>query len=99
MCCFNDADNTGLNTVKKIGLGKLCGQEGMFEMVSETKCKAAAAQLNFAWGEAWSGEKDFPGCFYAEDGRKKVFFNTNPNPERAHLSDYATRNYAAICKG
>ena len=47
-------------------------------MVSETKCKAAAAQLNFTWGGSWYGTDDFPGCFYAEDGRKKVFFNTSP---------------------
>ena len=67
----------------------------MFEMVSETKCKAAAAQLDFAWGGSWYGTDDFPGCFYAEDGRKKVFFNTSPNPGRTDLS----RNYAAICKG
>jgi len=65
-------------------------------MVSETKCKAAAAQLGYAWGQSWNGPNDFPGCIFAEDGRKKVYFNTSPNPGRTILSHYA--NYAAICK-
>ena len=93
---FIDIDNTGINTVSKIQLGVLCGKKGKFEIVSETKCKAAAAQLGLTWGKSWNGTNDFPGCFFAEDGRKKVYFNTSPNPGRTILDHYA--NYAAICK-
>ena len=68
---------------------------GLFEITSKNKCMQAASKLGLKWAESFNGPNDFPGCFYAEDGRNKVYYNLSPNPGRANLSP----KYAAICKG
>ena len=69
----------------------------MYEIESETKCKAAASQLGLQWGQSWKGRGDFPGCLLAEDGRNKVHFNSSPYPERRW--NKLNPKYAAICQG
>ena len=62
--------------------------------MSADECKAAATKLGLEWADSWSGQGDFPSCLHAEDGRNKVYFNTNKNPGRSNLN----QKYAAICK-
>ena len=74
-----------------------CDWKNMYEIESETKCKAAASQLGLRWGNSWNGPGDFPGCLNAEDGRNTVYFNTSPYPER-NWNKWNPK-YAAICQG
>ena len=58
---------------------------------SEIMIFQVTLQMDFAM--AWTGNKDFPGCLIANDGRNKVYFNLSPTPS-------TTANkpaYGAIC--
>ena len=68
---------------------------GLFEITSETRCRQAASKLGYQWAQSFNGSNDFPGCFNAEDGRNKVYYNLSPIPGRTDLN----HRYAAICKG
>ena len=48
-------------------------------LTNEFDCRAAANQLELNWGASWNGPNDVPGCFFANDNRKQVFYNTAPN--------------------
>ena len=64
------------------------------EITSEYDCKAAANNLHLDWEASWVGPGDFPNCLFANDDRKKVYYNKSPNPAR-----YANnQQYAAICQ-
>ena len=73
--------------------GTLCSTQNLDEITSATQCKDAGEQLGLKWNGTWDGPNDFPGCIYAEDGRNKVYFNTNAKPRRTNLK----KTYAAIC--
>jgi len=95
----NDAcknDYTRHNTFEKMERKTPCDWKNMYEIESETKCKAAASQLGLRWGKSWNGPGDFPGCLNAEDGRNTVYFNTSPYPERNWKK--WNPKYAAICQ-
>ena len=81
--------------MQKIRPAKLCSDEGLEEINSESDCQIAAETLGLKWGNSWNGTNDFPKCLHAEDDRKKVYFNTSPKPARSDLNS----TYAAICKG
>ena len=78
-------------------LGKSCSSEGSYQITTETDCKAAATELGLAWGSSWNGPNEMPGCVYAEDWRKKVYFNTSP--KAGYDNPYNKAHYASICKG
>ena len=78
-------------------LGKSCSSEGSYQITTETDCKAAAKELNLTWGNSWNGPNEMPGCIFAEDSRKKVYFNTSPKP--GFHNAYNEAHYAEICKG
>ena len=82
-------------TVIKIQVSTLCTAEGLYEITSEVGCKEAAETLGLTWGSKYNGPNDFPKCFYTDDGRNHVIFNTSPKPGRTNLHP----KYAAICKG
>ena len=74
--------------------GQLC--PGGYEITSEIDCIAAANDLHLDWGGSWVGPGDFPKCLFANDDRKKVYFNKSPNPsETVHGK---MLKYAAICQ-
>ena len=56
-------------------------------------CKEGASQLGVTYGGAWSGPKDVPGCVFANDGRRTVYFNT------ASGATGSNPKYAEVCKG
>ena len=66
----------------------------MDEIRTANECETAAQRLGLQWAQSWNGPNDFPGCFFAQDVRNKVFFNTSPNPRRTNLY----HKYSAICK-
>ena len=78
-------------------LGKSCISEGSYQITTETDCKAAATELGLTWGSSWNGQNEMPGCVYAEDWRKKVYFNTSP--KAGYDNPYNKAHYAEICKG
>lgn len=58
----------------------LCPPAGTVKSVSE--CESAAKALNLRWSGIsgdWRNAGDFSGCFFADDSRKTVFFNTAKN--------------------
>jgi len=73
----------------KMANGQVCQSD--FAITSEENCKLAAASLGLTYGNGWTGPNDFPGCLFADDGRRKVYFNRSPTA--------ATRRptYAGIC--
>ena len=74
--------------------GKLCPPGS--EITSENECKAAATNLGLVWEASWVGPGDFPKCLFANDDRKKVYYNKSPNPARyAHGK---MLEYVAICQ-
>ena len=86
------------NSVKVLPeLGKSCSSEDSYQITNETDCEAAATELGLTWGSSWNGPNEMPGCVYANDSRKEVYFNTSPN---AGLDNpYNKLHYASICKG
>ena len=74
--------------------GSLCS-DTRYEIKSETECKNAATALGHEWNKSWTGDNDFPVCFFAHDWRKSVFFNLSPNPNRTNVHP----KYSAICYG
>ena len=70
---------------------------GLKEIKSEANCKVAAAALNLTWAHSWNGKNEIPGCIFAADWRKKVFYNNSPNPSRSKTNLNA--NYESICEG
>ena len=77
---------------KKTEYGKLC-RTGTVHLRTENQCQSAAFELGLTWASAWNGPGDFPGCFHANDGRNKVYFNLASNPSSVANNP----NYAAIC--
>ena len=64
-------------------------------ITSESLCMKAANHLRLTWGESFDNPvgDNQPGCFFANDGRSKVFFNRN-------LKAYGlVATYAEICTG
>ena len=80
---------------QKIEPGTLCSEKGLDEITSENECKAAGEKRGLQWGNSWDGPGAFPGCYYADDGRNKVYFNISPRPKNTNLYD----KYSAICQG
>ena len=78
-------------------LGKSCSSEGLSQITTESDCQAAAIELGLTWGSSWNGGNEMPGCVYAEDSRKKVYFNTSPNA--GWDNPYNKAHYKSICKG
>ena len=70
---------------------------GLKEIKSEDNCKAAAAKLHLTWAHSWNGRNEIPGCIFANDARKKVFYNKSPNPSRSATN--LNPNYESICEG
>jgi len=69
------------------------GQHCSSPLTSSTECKEAAKQLGFTYGATINGVGDYPGCWLANDGRNKFYYNFS------HLaSKTANKNKAAICK-
>ena len=56
-------------------------------------CKNAASELGLPWQSTWNGPSDVPGCIFANDGRRLVYFNL------ALTATGANPKYAEICKG
>ena len=72
----------------------MCNNEiGDFEIESESECREAGELLGLSWAGSWDGSNDFPACLYADDARKKVYFNRSPYPGRTK----AYPAYSAIC--
>ena len=71
----------------------MCDDQGN-EIDTWSECQNAASSLGIQWGEAYVEDNDFPKCFYAQDGRNKVYFNGSPNPGRINVNS----DYSAICK-
>ena len=78
---------------RKIKIATLCGDQDLDEIKSADQCKDAGEQLGLKWNGTYDGPNDFPGCIHAEDGRNKVYFNTNAKPGFTNLK----KTYAAIC--
>jgi len=66
---------------------------GLKDIKTETECKKAAAALGLAWSTAYTNGKDHHYCLFANDKRKKVFFNKGlpgaKNPPNG--------NYQSLC--
>ena len=77
---------------KKTERGSPC-DERQYEITSEVECKLAGDSLGLSWGVAYDGNNDFPACLYADDSRKKVYYNSSPTPKR---TDFKSK-YSAIC--
>ena len=60
---------------------------------TESLCKNAANELGLTWASSWNGPSDVPGCIFANDGRKLVYFNT------VLTATGSNPKYAEICKG
>ena len=79
----------------KTPLGTQCTDENV-EISNESECKQAGESLGLQWGKSWDGPNDFPACLYADDARKKVYFNLSPTPDRRQIHVY--HSYSAICE-
>ena len=75
------------------GKGSICIDE-RYEIKSGDECKNAGFRLGVEWGNSYNQDGDFPACYYAQDGRNKVFLNQSPNPSRNNVNS----KYSAICK-
>lgn len=86
----------------KIQLQTLCSAKGLDAIKTKKECKAAAKELGLAWGNTWNGAKDFPDCIFADDKRRRVYFNTHKTGDTTLKNCKNMHNgchkYAAICK-
>merc|ERR550519_2543490 len=76
------------------GYGNLCSPSST-SITSSAKCIDAAACLGLEWGGWWFGPRDFPGCLYTRDPRRKVYFNLSPHASRVANNP----DYSAVCTG
>lgn len=63
-----------------------------FDLTEEKECRIAAATLGLTYGYPWAGPGEHRFCSYANDGRKKVYFNTGALP-----APKANDLYASLC--
>jgi len=70
--------------------GEYC--DSGYDIEEETVCRAAAASLGMVYGHAWSGAGEHRNCFFADDNRMKVFFNSAVMP-----SPNANKDFASLC--
>jgi len=73
-------------------------------IIDEATCKTATAQLGGTYGKAYNLRDDQPGCYFADDGRSLVYFNTDlkaagSNPKYAEIceSSYCHAKRNGLC--
>jgi len=77
----------------KMADGNLCDNI-QSTITTEAKCQKAGKELRLSWAKSYNKAGSFPGCFFANDGRSKVYFNESPKASKT----VTNAKYAAICQ-